>query len=231
MNEVEIATIQSSPSDLEEMAAGFLLAEGLMADRDALKNIDADYKRGLVYIQTDEAVPDELVYKTRYITSGCGKGITFSSVGHAKDLAHVTSDVRVQAADLLAMIHEMSVSGEQRHESGGVHGCAFGRDGKILFIREDIGRHNAVDKLLGKAWIDRIPTDDLILLSTGRVSYEMTVKAAKARVPVVVSRHAVTDLAAEITEELGITLVAYCRGNRMVVCTHPERVVTVTEEE
>jgi FdhD protein len=224
MNGVEIATIQSSPSHLEEMAVGFLLAEGLIADREALRGVDVDQKRGLVFVETTEAVPDELVYKKRYITSGCGKGITFSSVGHAKGLDHVVSDVRVEPAELLSMVQQLSANGMERKDTGGVHGCAFGRNGEVILIREDIGRHNAVDKLLGRAWLDRTPTDDLVLLTTGRVSYEMAVKAAKARIPVVVTRHAVTDLAAEITEELGVTLVAYCRGNRMVVCTHPERI-------
>jgi FdhD protein len=226
MNGVEIATVQSSPSHVEEMAVGFLLAEGLMNDREALKSVDADHKRGLVFIETDEAVPDELVYKRRYITSGCGKGVTFSSVGHAKGLDHVTSDLTVEASALLSMVRHLSAEGAERKETGGVHGCAFGKDGEIILIREDIGRHNAVDKLIGRAWLDRVPTDDLVLLSTGRVSYEMAVKAAKARVPIVVTRHAVTDLAVEIAEELGVTLVAYCRGNKMVVCTHPQRVVS-----
>ncbi len=224
MNGVEIATVQSSPSYLDEMAVGFLLAEGLIGERDALRSVDVDQKRGLVFIETDEGVPDELVYKRRYVTSGCGKGITFSSVGHAKGLDTVTSTLTVQPDELLSMVQQLHLAATQRKETGGVHGCAFGREGQIVLLREDIGRHNAVDKLLGRAWLDRIPTDDLVLLSTGRVSYEMAVKAAKAKVPIVVTRHAVTDLAAEITEDLGVTLVAYCRGNRMVVCTHPERI-------
>jgi FdhD protein len=224
MNTVEIATIQGSPSHLEEMAVGFLLAEGLIQDREALESVDVDHQRGFVFVETKEAVPDELVYKKRYITSGCGKGITFSSIGHAKNLDRVTSELRVDPGALLSMMGQLSKESEGRKDTGGVHGCAFGRDGELILVREDIGRHNAVDKLLGRMWLDRIPTHDLVLLSTGRVSYEMAVKAAKARVPIVVTRHAVTDLAADITEELGVTLVAYCRGNRMVVCTHAERI-------
>jgi len=230
MNDVEVATTQASPNDLEELAVGFLLAEGLLTDRAALRSVDADRKRGLVYVETEESVPDELVYKTRYITSGCGGGITFSSVGHARDLDKVTSDIHADADTLHTMMRDMSGAASAYRDTGGMHACGLGRFGKLLLVREDVGRHNAVDKLLGRAWLDRISTADAVLLTTGRISYEMAVKAAKARVPIVVSRSAVTDLAAEIGEELGITLAGYCRGGGIVIYTHPERVVTAESE-
>lgn len=226
MNEVEVATTQATPSDLEELAVGFLVAEGLLSSREALKSVDADKKRGLVYVETSESVPDELVYKTRYITSGCGKGITFQSVGHARDLERVAGGLTVDAEALHHMMREMSSRASSYRDTGGMHACALGRFGEVLVVREDVGRHNAADKLLGRAWLDRIATADAVLLSTGRISYEMAVKAAKSRVPVVVSRSAVTDLAAEIGEELGITLAGYCRGGGIVIYTHPERVIT-----
>jgi FdhD protein len=231
MNDVEVATTQATPTDLEELGVGFLLSEGLITDRSALRSVDADRKRGLVYVETDEYVPDELVYKTRYITSGCGKGITFSSVGHARDLEKVTSNIRADADVLHTMMRDMSGQASAYRDTGGMHACGLGRLGKVLLVREDVGRHNAVDKLLGRAWLDRISTTDAIVLTTGRVSYEMAVKAAKSRVPIVVSRSAVTDLAAEIGEELGITLAGYCRGGGIVLYTHAERVIAEPTED
>ena len=226
MNDVEVATMQATPDELEELAAGFLVNEGLLTDRDALRSVDTDYKRGLVYVETSEDVPDELTYRKRYITSGCGKGVTFSSVGHARDLAPVESDMRVSAALLHRWMREMNGRSDKYRATGGMQGCALARGTELLFVREDVGRHNAVDKLLGRAWLDRIPTRDAIVLSTGRISYEMAVKAAKARVPVVVSKSAVTDLAGDIAEELGITVIGYARGGNMVIYSHPEHVLT-----
>ncbi len=231
MNDVEVATVQATPDDLEEMAAGFFVAEGLMADRDALASIDVDHKRGLVYANTAEAVPDDMVYKTRYVTSGCGKGVTFSSVGHARGLARVESGLRVDSQDLYDLMGQMARAATSYRDTGGMHACGLARGGELLLVREDVGRHNALDKLLGRAWLDRVPARDAVLLSTGRISYEMAVKAAKAGVPVVVSRTAVTDLAAEIAAELGITLAGYARGGKITVYTHPERIVTNPAEE
>jgi len=225
MNDVEVATMQATPDALEELAAGFLVNEGLLLDRASLRSIAADHKRGLVYVETDEAVPDELTYRRRYLTSGCGKGITFASVGHARDLAPVKSDLRVGGGTVHEWMREMNRRAEKYRDTGGMQACALARDSAVLFVREHVGRHNAVDKVLGRAWLDGVPTVDAVLLSTGRLSYEMAVKAAKARVPLVVSKSAVTDLAAEIAAELGITVVGYARGGGMVVYTHPERVL------
>jgi FdhD protein len=225
MNDVEVATMQATPDDLEELAIGFLVSEGLLVGRDSLKSVSADYKRGLVYVETTEEVPDELTYRRRYITSGCGKGVTFSSVGHARSLEPVAGGFAVDATALHVWMRVMNEQATKYRDSGGMQACAFANGGAVRIVREDVGRHNAVDKVLGRVWLDRLPTDDAVLLSTGRVSYEMAVKAAKARVPVVATKSAVTDLAADIAKSLGICVIGYVRGAAMVVYTHPERVL------
>jgi FdhD protein len=230
MNDVEVATMQATPDDLEELGIGFLVSEGLLEDRDDVISVTADGKRGLVYVVTSRPVPDDMVYKTRYITSGCGKGVTFSSIGHARGLAPLTYDGRVSSSELYSAVGQLARGAVRYRDTGGMHACGLVRDGSLVLLREDVGRHNALDKLLGRAWLDRTPTDDAVIVTTGRISYEMAVKAAKARVPIVVTRTAVTDLAAEIAEELGLTLVGYARGGRMIVYTHPERVLFAEEE-
>jgi FdhD protein len=230
MNGVEIATVQATPDDLEEMAVGFLVSEGLLNDRDAFLGTDVDSKRGMVYVRSNEAVPDDIVYRRRYITAGCGKGVTFASLGHSLGLEEVTSDVTVDSGDLYDMMGQMARTSTAYRDTGGMHACALGRDGAVVLVREDVGRHNAVDKVLGRAWIDRVPVAGAVLLTTGRISYEMAVKAAKARVPIVVSRTAVTDLAAEVATAIGVTLVGYARGGKLVIFTRPDR-VRIAEEE
>jgi len=230
LNDTEVATMQASPTDLEELGVGFLVSEGLLVHRDALRSVDIDAKRGLVWVASDEVVPEDLATRQRYLTSGCGKGVTFGSLGHARGLEPVTSSIAVTADEVYRLSKEMAQSATAYRDTGGVHACGLVRMGALELVREDVGRHNAVDKVLGRAWLDRIPVGDGVLLCTGRISYEMAVKAAKAGVPVVVSRSAVTDLAAEIANSLGVTLVGYARGGRLTVYTHPERVLERCEE-
>jgi FdhD protein len=225
LNDIEVATMQASPADLEQLAVGFLVAEGLLVHRDALLGIDVDAKRGLVWVTSEESVPEDMTTRKRYLTSGCGKGVTFASLGHARGLEPVTSTISVTADELYELVNAMARAADAYRETGGMHACGLGRMGSLEFVREDVGRHNAVDKVLGHAWLERVPVADGVLVCTGRISYEMAVKAAKAGVPIVVSRSAVTDLAAEIANSLGVTLVGYARGGKLTVYTHPERVL------
>ncbi len=230
LNDAEVATVQATPSDLEELAVGFLLSEGLLSDRSAFLGADHDAKRGFVWVSTAEEVPADLSERTRYLTSGCGKGVTFSSVGHARGLAPVESDLTVTAAEVYALVRELADAATMYRDSGGMHAAGIGKDGVLLVAREDVGRHNAIDKVLGRAWLDGISTTDTVLVATGRISYEMAVKAAKARVPVAASRSAVTDLAADLADSLGITLAGYVRGGKLTVYTRPERVLVPEED-
>lgn len=229
LNGDEVATMQATPDDLEELAVGFLVAEGLLSDRDAFLGAEADAKRGLAWVRTAEPVPTDVAERTRYLTSGCGGGTTFSSVGHARGLAPVGGDWTVRAEDIYTLVRDLAEAAQRYRETGGMHAAGLGRDGKLLVAREDVGRHNAIDKVLGRAWLDRIPTEGAALVATGRISYEMAVKAAKARVAVAASRSAVTDLAAELGDRLGIAMVGYARGGKLTVYTHPERVLGTEE--
>jgi len=229
LNDDEIATTQATPEDLADLAAGFLVAEGFLTGRDALDGIDVDQKRGLVYVRSREQAPPDVAERTRYVTSGCGKGVTFSSVGHARGIEPVVSSVVVDSDEVYALMGELARAACAYRDTGGMHSCGLGVSGRVVLIREDVGRHNALDKLIGRAWLDSVSTKDAVLLTTGRISYEMAVKAAKAQVPVVVSRTAVTDLAAEVAERAGITLVGYARGGKLVVYTNPQRIASREE--
>lgn len=230
LNDDEIATTQGTPDNLADLAAGFLVSEGFLANRESLEGIDVDQKRGLVYVRSREEAPADVAERKRYVTSGCGKGVTFASVGHARGIEPVISEVSVDPETIYGLMGQLARAAEAYRDTGGMHSCGLGVGDELVLIREDVGRHNALDKLFGRAWLDRIPTKDAVLLTTGRISYEMAVKAAKAQVPVVASRTAVTDLAAEVAERAQITLVGYARGGKLVVYTNPQRITSSSGE-
>ncbi|MBN1193412.1 MAG: formate dehydrogenase accessory sulfurtransferase FdhD [Coriobacteriia bacterium] len=231
LNDEEIATMQATPEDLADLGVGFLVSEGFLTDREALAGIDVDQKRGLVYVRSAEQTPEDVAERKRYVTSGCGKGVTFASVGHARGIEPVASDMVVESEKIYDLMGRLARAAASYRDTGGIHSCGLGVGGELVLVREDVGRHNALDKLFGRAWLERVSTRDALLLTTGRISYEMAVKAAKAQVPVVASRTAVTDLAAEVAERAGITLVGYARGGKLVVYTNPQRIETSGEEE
>jgi FdhD protein len=225
LGDVEVATVQATPSNIDDLAIGFLVSEGLLTDREKLKGVDIDAKRGAVYVSSDEVIPDDLVHRTRYVTSGCGKGITFSSIGHARNITPIQSSLTIDVRELYEWMAQLATKSIEYHEHGGCHSCGLVIDHTLVLSREDIGRHNAVDKVVGHAWLDRMDLSNAVLLSSGRISYEMVVKAAKSHIPIIASRSATTDLAVEIANELYITLAGYVRGRKVMVYTHTDRIV------
>lgn len=224
LNGIEIMTVQATPDDLREFAIGFLFVEGFITDREALGEIEVDSRRGMVFVNTAEELPEGMKTRKRFLTSGCGRGVTFTSAGKAIDVDPITSDLVIDAENVYEMMGQMSRAAYMYRDTGGMHACAIGTGGKVSIVREDVGRHNALDKALGEAWLQDQPFDRSVLLTSGRISSEMAIKAARTGIPIVVSRTAVTDLAAEVATALGLTLVGYARGGKLVVYTHPERV-------
>jgi FdhD protein len=220
LNETEIVTVQSSLNNLAELAIGFLVAEGLIVKREELSGVKVDSQKGIVWVSAkgNKELRKKLLGK-RYLTSGCGKGFSFSSIGDARGIGKVNTDFSVKRETLARLMKEFL----QDSRVPGLHASALADNKSILLIRRDIGRHNTLDMLLGYLFLNNQMNGQLMVLTTGRISYEMVVKVAKARIPLVASRTAATDLAVDLAKELGIEVVGYVRGPRMLVYTDGER--------
>jgi FdhD protein len=160
----------------------------------------------------------------RILTSGCGGGTTFKIQGK-----EIGSDLVVTPKEVLSLMKQLQEQMVLYRLCGGVHGSALSDIKKLLAVAEDIGRHNTLDKIQGECLLKELPTEDGILLSTGRISTEMLLKAAKMKVPLVVSRHSPTGSAALLARDLGISLVGHARGDCLSVYAHPERLGRPTD--
>jgi FdhD protein len=155
------------------------------------------------------------------LTSGCGGGASF--IEQRTSLDKLESQLKVSGEELLILMKQLYQKAEMHQQGGGVHASALCDSQNIIVLSEDIGRHNTLDRIKGHCLFTGIPTKDRILVTTGRISSEMLLKAARMEVPVIASRSAPLTRAATLGEKLGITVIGYARANRLEVYSHSER--------
>jgi FdhD protein len=227
VNGAFLVSLLCTPTELDTMAVGFLISEGLLSNRRALLSLEVDEKTANVFVKIKDLPENwESMFHKKTITSGCGKGITFTD---ASDLDGISVDreaVRLRPETVANLLKSFRNISELFAKTGGVHSAALAdTGGDILLFSEDIGRHNAVDKLIGKAFLADISLHDKVLLSSGRVSGEIMTKVVRSRIPVLISRTAPTCMSITSAEDHGVTLIGFARGKRMNVYTHPNRLI------
>lgn len=226
LNSQELVTLLCSPEAVRYLAVGFLSSEGLIRNKDELKRITVDERRGVVRVETDGGEkPAGEVFK-RFITSACGRGASFYSSSDAHSHEKVESQLTISTSQIFALAKKFQLASETYRSTGGVHSAALCNNTDILVFFEDIGRHNAIDKIFGKCLLENIPTEDRIIITSGRIASEILLKVARRNIPVIVSKSAPTELGVRLAADFGITLVGFVRGKRMNIYTNDWRVVT-----
>jgi FdhD protein len=201
LNKREIATIPCSPSNLDYLAVGFLLARGLIKGKEAIKKIAVDDGKGIVRVEAEEDNQPRGQVETR-----------------------VESDIEISAPEVFALIDEFVQRSELFKATGGVHSAALCDRKRILVFSEDISRHSAIDKIFGRCILEDISTAGRLLITSGRVSSEVVLKVAKRNIPLLVSKSASTDLGVKLADDWGITLIGFARDKRMNVYANDWRV-------
>lgn len=226
VNDREVITLVCLGDYLENLAVGFLVSEGILSKRSQLKEVKVDSARGEARINTAEdiSLPHDLFLK-RTLTSGCGKGASFYYALDALTTRKISSKLAIRAEQIFSLMRELNSRSTLYRMTGGVHNSALASTGKILIFREDIGRHNSVDKICGECFMRGIPMKDKIILSSGRITSEILIKVARLGIPMFVSRGAATTLAKELASKLNITTVGFARSSAFTVYAGKERIV------
>ena len=218
----ELVTLLCMPSDLRDLAVGFLFTSGLIKKIQDIKKIVINLEQWVAYI--DLAAADiEMVFKRLY-TSGCGRGTLFYSASDLINRVKNVSNFKVEAVKINSLMTDFQKRSEIYLKTGGVHSAALADKEEILIFKEDIGRHNAIDKVIGQRLNEGGAFENTIMITSGRISSEVLLKTQKCKIPIVISRSAPTNQAIKLAKDMGITLVGFARGSRLNIYSAEERI-------
>jgi FdhD protein len=207
-----ITALMCMPGEEEELAAGFLFSEGYITSFEDILSIERKNENMLCITLAEDM--DGEPFRETAVTSGCGGGrmnLDFKRDNRTKPSERSSFSAKA----IMELMKEFNGRSELFRETGGVHSCAICDSRSILIFSEDIGRHNALDKVIGKALIMRMDLTGKIILSSGRISSDMILKASRAGISIIVSHSAPTDLSLDIAEASNMTVIGFARGSRM----------------
>lgn len=221
VNCTELAILACSPENFGELALGYLLSEGILTRQTNLKRMELR-PSNQVWIEAD-IVPNPA--SGRVINTCMAHGHSSPDFLDQGIYNPVPDNISFYAEDLLHLITELNDKSDTFRLTGGVHSAGLGQGSSLVVRYEDIGRHNAVDKVFGYSYLNHISMDDKCLVLSGRIAGEILMKAARNGVSLILSRSAPTLRTVELAEKLGLTIVGFARGKRFNVYTHWERIV------
>lgn len=231
LNGSAISITMRTPGDDLALAAGFLHGEGIIRGLADLVTLGPSLAAGVgrpnvVQLETREPVDSARLERHFYATSSCGVCGKSSLKALATLASPIESDLRLAPDVLLSLTARLEAAQATFARTGSLHATMlFDSGGRTLCAFEDVGRHNAVDKAIGRCLLDdRLPLDRALMLVSGRTSFEIVQKAVMARIPVVAAISGPSSLAVDLAERFGVTLVGFLRGGRFNVYAHPERI-------
>jgi len=224
----EILTLMTLGAAPEDLTIGYLRNQRLVDSIEDIVAVQVDWETNSVAVKTRNGLVD-LDAKTakRTKTTGCGQGTVFGDLMEEIDSIQLPRNATLTQGALYELLEQVRVHETIYKQAGAVHGCALamndGEHASILMFVEDVGRHNAVDAIAGRMWLDRIDGADKIFYTTGRLTSEMVIKAAQMRIPFLVSRSGLTQMGYEIAQKVGMTMIGRATNKRYLVFTGGER--------
>jgi len=226
----ELLTLMTLGAAPEALAIGYLRNQRLVERLDDIVAVQVDWETNSVVVKTRHGLAD-LDAKTakRTTTSGCGQGTVFGDLMDDIDNVRLSGDATLTQAALYALLDKVRLHETIYKQAGAVHGCALatndGDRSDILMFVEDVGRHNAVDAIAGRMWLDRLDGADKVFYTTGRLTSEMVIKAAQMGIPFLVSRSGLTQMGHAIAEQVGITMIGRATNRHYLLFTGAARFV------
>ncbi|MGO4277713.1 FdhD protein [Cupriavidus sp. OV038] len=220
----ELVTLMTLGGAPEHLVLGYLRNQRLVDDIEDIAAIQVDWETESAAVTTRTGV-DRIEERTarRVVTTGCGQGTVFGSLLDEVDNIRLPGDATLTQETLYAIIDTIRLQQSVYKQAGSVHGCALFRGSELLMFVEDVGRHNAVDAIAGRMWLEDMTGEDKVFYTTGRLTSEMVIKGAQMGIPFLLSRSGVTQMGYQMAQRVNLSLFARCTGKHFLLYTGRER--------
>lgn len=224
LNAREIVTMMTIGDHPDLLALGYLLNQAMLRPDDVVTGIDFDEELDVVVVRTERTTDFEEKLRKRTLTSGCAQGTAFGDLMDVIETAQLPR-AELRTSWLYGLTHRINTTPSLYLEAGAIHGCVLCEGDQPLVYMEDVGRHNAVDKIAGYMFRHRVDPATKIFYTTGRLTSEMVIKTVRMGIPILVSRSGFTAWGVELARKAGLTLVGRARGRRFLVLAGQDRIV------
>ncbi|MGN6388133.1 MAG: formate dehydrogenase accessory sulfurtransferase FdhD [Burkholderiaceae bacterium] len=227
----ELVTLMTLGGEPEALTLGYLRNQRFVESIDDIESVQVDWDVESVAVSTRSGVVDiEARTAQKVVTTGCGQGTVFGALMDHLDTVDLSDAARLRQSVLYRIVDTIRTHPSIYKKAGSVHGCAlFSNEGEMLYFVEDVGRHNAVDAIAGKMWLDGMEGGDKVFYTTGRLTSEMVIKGAQMGIPFLLSRSGTTQMGYEVATRLGVSLLARCTGKHFLLLSAKERFVFETQ--
>ena len=224
LNSQEIVTAMTINDYPEYLAIGYLLNQNMLLPDDEVTGVDYDEELSVVVVRTKRKTNYEKKLKKKVQTSGCAQGTVFGDLMEALETVSMP-DAELRTSWLYRLTHAINTTPSLYLEAGAIHGCVLAQRDKPLVYMEDVGRHNAVDKIAGWMFKEKVPAADKIFYTTGRLTSEMVIKTVRMGIPILISRSGFTAWGVELARKANLTLIGRAKGKRFIALAGESRIV------
>ncbi|MFS0754371.1 formate dehydrogenase accessory sulfurtransferase FdhD [Noviherbaspirillum sp. 1P10PC] len=221
----ELVTLMTLGGAPEALVLGYLRNQRLVKSLEDIASVQVDWSVDAVAVTTRHGIANvEERTSRRVVTTGCGQGSVFGGLMDDVDAITLDPGARLKQSVLYRIVDTIRTQPSIYKQAGSVHGCAlFSAEGELIHFVEDVGRHNAVDAIAGKMWLDGMEGHDKVFYTTGRLTSEMVIKGAQMGIPFLLSRSGTTQMGHMVADKLGMSLLARCTGKHFLLLTGKER--------
>ena len=225
LNDQEIVTMMTIGDYPDYLAVGYLLNQNMLRRDDEIVGIDYDQELEVVVVRTARATDYEEKLKKKVRTSGCAQGTVFGDVMEQFEQVELPADAILKTSWLYALTRKINTAPSLYLKAGAIHGCVLCEEDRPLLYMEDVGRHNAVDKIAGYMFLNGISPEGKIFYTTGRLTSEMVIKTVQMQIPILISRSGFTAWGVDLARQANLTLIGRAKGKRFIALAGESRIV------